>query len=274
MPCHTPAALPFALGLDAGGSGTQWVLLRGGERVGAGTVVPLTAALLATPAGEAALHALRDALPALPPPLLRVHAGLPGISAGTPQARAAQEGFAAALGLAPAQVSVESDLELAYRAHFAPGEGVLVYAGTGSIAYHVTAGGERLRAGGRGYRIGDDGAGTSLGRGALRCLTDALDFGAEATGPLAEEVAAITGGLDWDTLRAYTYAAPGASALARLAPAVGRAAGRGDAAALGLLREAAASLTELGRRVQARAGEVPVRFTGGRCGSVRSSPPC
>ncbi|WP_339097584.1 BadF/BadG/BcrA/BcrD ATPase family protein [Deinococcus sp. VB343] len=270
MPCHTPpATLPFALGLDAGGSGTQWVLLRGGQRVGGGTVAPLTSALLPTPAGEAALHALRDALPRPRPHTLKLHAGLPGLSTGTPQASAARQTLAAALGLGPEQVTVESDLDLAYRTHFAPGEGVLVYAGTGSIAYHVTAGGKRLRAGGRGYRIGDDGAGASLGRWALRHLTDALDFGAEATGPLATEVAAITGGLDWDTLRAYTYAAPGASALARLAPAVGRAADQGDPAALALLRRAAEALAELGRRVQTRAGAVPVRFTGG---ALRASP--
>lgn len=272
MPCHTPPAFspslppPLALGLDAGGSGTQWVLLRGPQRVAAGTTLPLTAALLGTPAGEAALRSLRDALPALPG---RVHAGLPGLSAGSAQAETARAHLALSLGLSPQQVSVEGDLDLAYRAHFAPGEGILIYAGTGSIAYHVTANGDPWRAGGRGYRIGDDGAGASLGRGALRHVTDALDFGHEASGPLAEEVAAITGELDWDTLRAFVYAAPGASALARLAPAVGRAADRGDAAALKLLREAAASLAELGRRVQVRAGDLPLRATGG---ALRVSP--
>lgn len=272
MPCHTPPASsparlpPLALGLDAGGSGTQWALLRGAERVASGTVAPLTAALLGTPAGEAALHSLRGALPALPQ---RLHAGLPGLSAGSAQAEAARAHLAAALGLSARQVSVEGDLDLAYRAHFAPGEGVLIYAGTGSIAYHVTTSGQTLRAGGRGYRIGDDGAGASLGRGALRHVTDALDFGQGATGPLAEEVAAVTGGLDWDTLRSFVYAAPGASALARLAPAVGRAADRGDAAALELLRGAATSLAELGRRVQVRAGPLPLRATGG---ALRVSP--
>ncbi|MHA0036220.1 hypothetical protein ACXXDK_15635 (plasmid) [Deinococcus sp. PESE-38] len=159
-------AAPLALGLDAGGSGTQWVLLRGPQRVAAGTTLPLTAALLGTPAGEAALRSLRDALPALPG---RVHAGLPGLSAGSAQAETARAHLALSLGLPPQQVSVEGDLDLAYRAHFAPGEGILIYAGTGSIAYHVTANGDPWRAGGRGYRIGDDGAGASLGRG--RCVT-------------------------------------------------------------------------------------------------------
>ena len=273
MPCHTPPAQlppaqlsPLALGLDAGGSGTQWVLLRGPQRVAAGTVAPWTAALLGTSAGEATLQQLRAALPGVPG---RLHAGLPGLSAGSAPADAARAQLAAALGLTPPQVSVEGDLDLAYRAHFAPGEGVLIYAGTGSIAYHVTASGASLRAGGRGYRIGDDGAGASLGRGALRHVTDALDSGREATGPLAEEVAAVTGGLDWDTLRSFVYAVPGASALARLAPAVGRAADRGDAAALELLRGAAASLAELGRRVQVRAGDLPLRATGG---ALRVSP--
>lgn len=254
------------LGLDAGGSGTKWVLQRGEERLGAGRVSPLTALTLPTPAGEAALAELRAALPELP---TRLHAGLPGLSAGSPQADEIREPLAAALGLRPERVTVEGDLDLAYRAHFAPGEGVLIYAGTGSIAYHVSAEGQVFRAGGRGYRIGDDGGGASLGRAALRWVTEPLDFGREARGPLAEEIAGVTGGLDWPALRAFTYAAPGAAALARLAPAVGRAADRGDGAALGMLTEAAAALAELGRRVAGQVGRLPVVATGG---ALRVSP--
>ncbi len=172
MPCHTPPAPsptrlpPLALGLDAGGSGTQWALLRGAERVASGTVAPLTAALLGTPAGEAALHSLRGVLPALPQ---RLHAGLPGLSAGSAQAEAARAHLAAALGLSARQVSVEGDLDLAYRAHFAPGEGVLIYAGTGSIAYHVTTSGQTLRAGAGATASGTTGPEPAWGGG--RCAT-------------------------------------------------------------------------------------------------------
>ncbi|GMA15472.1 ATPase (plasmid) [Deinococcus metallilatus] len=256
----------LALGLDAGGSGTKWTLLGGGQPLTRGVTPPLTAALLGTGAGAAALAALAGALPARPDV---VHAGLPGLSAGTPAAESAREVFARALGLPTARVSVEGDLDLAYRAHLAPGVGILLYAGTGSIAYHVARDGSVIRAGGRGYRLGDEGGGFSLGRAALRWVTDALDAGAVPPSPLADEVAGVTGGLDWDTLRAFAYGTPGAAALASLAPAVGRAADRGDGVADALLDEAARSLTDLAGRVRARVGPLPITATGG---ALRVSP--
>ncbi|UBV44837.1 ATPase (plasmid) [Deinococcus taeanensis] len=258
--------LPFSLGLDAGGSSTRWSLRRGGSTVASGSGPPLTTALLGTPAGQDSLQALRAALPATPEV---AHAGLPGLSADHPDTDRVREALAAALGLNPARLSVESDLDLAYRAHLAPGSGVLLYAGTGSVAYHVTRGGEVIRAGGRGYRIGDDGAGFSLGRGALRALTHDLDHGRHPEGPLAQEVAAVTGGLDWNTLRAFAYSTPGAAGLATLAPAVGRAADQGDVRAQTLLQEAAQALAALARAVQERAGTLPVTATGG---TLRVSP--
>lgn len=257
---------PIALGLDAGGSGTGWALVRGGSVLARGQAPPLTAALLGTPAGEAAMTALTAALPARPEV---AHAGLPGLQTGSAAAETARSFLAAALDLPPACVLVEGDLDLAYRAHFAPGAGVLLYAGTGSIAYHVTAPGEVVRAGGRGYRLGDDGGGFSLGRAALRWVTDRLDGGEVPASPLAAEVAALTGGLDWPTLRAFAYGTPGAAGVASLAPAVGRAADAGDPVARALLTDAAHALADLARRVLARTGPLPLRATGG---ALRVSP--
>jgi N-acetylglucosamine kinase-like BadF-type ATPase len=256
---------PLLLGLDAGGSGSKWTLWRDGEVRAAGVAPAFTAALLDTPAGAAALRDLAAGLPASPD---GVHAGVPGLSRDSGRAAQVGQALALALGLSAGQVSVEGDLDLAYRAHLSHGAGVLLYAGTGSVAYHVTAAGEVVRAGGRGYRIGDDGGGFDLGRHALRTLTDALDAGTLDPGqppatPLAREVAAITGGLDWPTLRAFAYGTPGAAALARLAPAVGRAADQGDPDATRIVTQAAASLAELARRVLARTGPLPVTATGG-----------
>lgn len=257
---------PIALGLDAGGSGTGWALVRGGSVLARGQAPPLTAALLGTPAGEAALTALVAALPARPGV---AHAGLPGLQTGSAAAETARALLATALTLPLACVTVEGDLDLAYRAHFPPGGGVLLYAGTGSVAYHVTATGEVVRAGGRGYRLGDDGGGFSLGRAALRWVTDRLDDGEVPAGPLADEVARVTGSLDWPTLRAYAYGTPGAAGVASLAPAVGRAADAGDPAARALLEEAAYALADLARRVRRRTGPLPLRATGG---ALRVSP--
>ncbi|MFC4638314.1 N-acetylglucosamine kinase [Deinococcus hohokamensis] len=251
---------PLLLGLDAGGTGTGWALLRGGQVVATGTAPAFTAMLAGTPAGTESLAALARAMPGQPD---AVQAGVPGVSAGSEMASTLQATLAAALGVAPDRVDIESDLDLAYRAHLAPGAGVLLYAGTGSIAYHVTASGEAVRAGGYGYRIGDDGGGYSLGRAALRHLTRLLDLGEVPSSPLAREVAAVTGGLDWETLRAFVYGTPGAGTTARLAPAVGRAADAGDPDATRLLEEAAAALAELVTRLRARVGPLPVTATGG-----------
>lgn len=266
LPPGQARAAGLALGLDAGGSGTGWALLRGGEVVARGQVLPLTAALLAGGEGQAVLAQLRRTLPGTP---TAVHAGVPGLHSGSAAADSVREELARVLGLPPGRVTVEGDLDLAYRAHLAPGEGILLYAGTGSIAYHVAPGGAVIRAGGRGYRLGDDGGGFSLGRAALRWLTDALDAGEVPASPLAAEIAAVTGGLDWQALRAFAYGGPGAAAIASLAPAVGRAAEAGDPVAVELLEGAAASLADLARRVQARVGPLPVRATGG---ALRVSP--
>ncbi|MFW8627212.1 N-acetylglucosamine kinase [Deinococcus sp. ME38] len=251
---------PLLLGLDAGGSGTKWTLVRAGQSVASGRTAPFTAALLGTPAGDAALAELGAALPGRPD---AAHAGVPGLSAGSDRAAQVAAALAGTLRMDAAHLSLEGDLDLAYRSHLSPGAGVLLYAGTGSVAYHVGRAGEVVRAGGRGYRIGDDGAGFSLGRAALRVLTAAIDRGQEPDSPLAREVRAVTGGTDWDTLRSFTYGDPGASAVARLAPAVSRAAEAGDAEASHLIEEAAQSLAELARRVQEQAGPLPVTATGG-----------
>lgn len=248
------------LGLDAGGSGTKWSLIRDGQVVAGGVTPPFTAALLDTPTGAAALSALAAALPGRP---AGVHAGVAGLTAGSARAMAVGQALAARLELEAGRVRVEGDLDLAYRAHLGAGEGILLYAGTGSVAYHVAAGGTVTRAGGYGYRIGDDGGGFSMGRAALRLLTDTLDRGEVPAGPLADEVAQITGELDWDSLRAYVYGTPGAAAVAQLAPAVGRAADAGDMQAAALLTTAAGELASLARRVQARVGPLPVTATGG-----------
>lgn len=257
----------LVLGLDLGGSSSKWHVRRGLEVLGAGAGPPVTATLLATEAGRVNLRALREALPA---GIGAVWAGLPGFGASRPDAADLLAQLAAGLGLGPGRVHLESDLDLAFRAHLRPGEGVLVYAGTGSVAYHVAAGGQVRRAGGHGFHIDDDGAGYALGRAALRWLTGQLDRGDTPGGSLALEVQAVTGGLDWDALRRFTYAQPGAAAVARLAPAVGRAADAGDAVACGILRDAAEVLAALAVTVQRRLpAAVPVVATGG---ALRVSP--
>lgn len=257
-----PDPSPLLLGLDAGGSGTKWHLRQGANTVAQGRTAPLTTALLLTAQGRLPLQELPKIIPAVPQ---AIYLGIPGLEVGSARAAEVRREVAAAFGLPDWSVQVESDLALAFRTHLRPGQGALVYAGTGSIAYGVAEDGRVFRSGGRGYRIGDDGGGSSLGRAALRWATGFLDVGEVPSGPLASEIAGITGGLDWETLRHFVYDTPGAAALAKLAPAVTRAALSGDAFSLDLLRGAALALARLAANVRQQAGNpaLPIVATGG-----------
>lgn len=67
-----------------------------------------------------------------------------------------------------ARVTVVPDFEIAHRAAFGAGPGVLLVASTGSIAYARGADGKSRRAGGLGPLLGDEGSGFWLGKTASR----------------------------------------------------------------------------------------------------------
>ncbi len=74
-----------------------------------------------------------------------------------------------------AQPYVVNDALIALEAGVPGGAGVVVVAGTGSIAYGRDAQGRAARAGGWGYVLGDEGSGYWLGRHALRAVVRAAD---------------------------------------------------------------------------------------------------
>lgn len=235
------------LGIDGGGSGTQWALF--GEDGAAqqwGAQGPLTGHLLSAPdraAAQTVLDALITALQARPDAVV---AGVAGLLDGS--GAWLREALAARLVLDPARIRIVDDLELAYAAQFAPGEGVLVYAGTGSLAIHVAADGTVIRAGGHGYLLGDEGGAYWQGQQALRALLHAQDAGQTLRGPLAGELEAVVGGLSWPAVRQWVYGG-GRSTVARLAPGVDRAAQAGDPAALDITVRAGQALARLARLV-------------------------
>ena len=69
--------------------------------------------------------------------------------------------------LIPGDIYVVGDMEIALQAAFADGPGVIVIAGTGSIAYGRDAAGQTARAGGWGFAISDEGSGHWIGRQAV-----------------------------------------------------------------------------------------------------------
>ena len=80
------------------------------------------------------------------------------------------------LGALAARVEVLSDAQIAHLGALAGGPGVLVLAGTGSIAIGRDAAGRWTRAGGLGPLLGDEGSGFWLGRAWLRATSRGEDF--------------------------------------------------------------------------------------------------
>lgn len=75
----------------------------------------------------------------------------------------------------PTSISVVGDMQIALEAAFDTGPGVIVIAGTGSIAYGRDRQGRTLRAGGWGFAIGDEGSAHWIGRAAVSAILRASD---------------------------------------------------------------------------------------------------
>jgi len=156
-----------------------------------------------------------------------------------------QEALATAVKNAGAaeRVAVRSDVEIALAAAFGNGPGVLVNAGTGSIAYARVADGRLFRAGGHGWQLGDEGGGYWLGRRALSAAARAQD-GLGESSTLLERLLVALGLQTFDDLIRWTATATPAQ-VAGLAPHVLNAAREGEMVAQRIIQEAAGELSHL-----------------------------
>jgi N-acetylglucosamine kinase len=126
----------------------------------------------------------------------------------------------------------------------APGRvGIVVLAGTGSIAYGADRQGRTARSGGYGFLLADEGSGYWLGHQALRAAVRAADGRGPATllAPIvfaALEVSSVSELIP----RVYEKGLP-KHRIAALAPTVEAARAQGDGVAEGLVEEAAEELS-------------------------------
>lgn len=253
------------LGIDAGASSSKWMVLdAGANKVAQGRTAPLSGHLFNPEAKAQVLHALEQLVAEVQNLEPRaVVAGITGLDAGNPEAKLIAEELIQKLGLPLPQIQIFNDMDLAYRGSFSPGEGILVYAGTGSVGYHVRADGSVVRAGGHGYLIGDEGGGFWIGKRALRRLLLWVDMGVDTQAfPLAQNLFAAIGGANWSQIRQYVYGG-GRQKVAALAPAVGKAAAEGDEMAQAILLEAGQELAALAQTLRHRLGNLPVVLCGG-----------
>jgi glucosamine kinase len=142
-----------------------------------------------------------------------------------------------------ARVEVTTDIELALAGAFESGPGIVVSAGTGSIAVGRDTKGARRRIGGYGWQMGDEGSGYAIGRAALGAVSRAYDGRSPRT-LLADRVLAATRSPDFDALVRWAASASPAE-LASLAPHVLEVAAQGDPLAQGIADYAARELSQL-----------------------------
>jgi len=76
-------------------------------------------------------------------------------------------------------IDVVGDMQIALEAAFDTGPGVIVIAGTGSIAYGRDRNGATVRAGGWGFAIGDEGSAHWIGRAAVSAVLRAADLSSD-----------------------------------------------------------------------------------------------
>jgi len=141
------------------------------------------------------------------------------------------------------RVRVTGDSEVGLAAAFGDGPGILLNAGTGSIAFARSPDARLHRAGGYGWQLGDEGGGYWLGRRALAAAARATDDPNESS-TLLERLLVALGLRHLNDLIRWTATATPAQ-VAALAPHVLNAAGEGEAVAQRAVHEAAVELARL-----------------------------
>ena len=258
--------MAFFLGIDGGGSKTECVLANESGAVLARATGP--GSNLRRASAEDLQQHLRETLEALRGKAhlerLRPEVVCGGFAgAGDAKARAMATEVLKEL-LQPRFLYVVGDMEVALEAAVGAGRGVVLIAGTGSIAYGRNDLGQQARAGGRGVNLSrrseftvDEGSGLDIGLRATRVVLNRLLFWRRWT-PLGRKMKKVLRGPSRGGV---------AFEVAHLVPLVVEAARENDARARRILQEAADALARLGldvlRQLDLLAAEVHVAASGG-----------
>ncbi len=172
----------YVIGVDGGGTKTRAVVLdHDGREVGRAEGGPAIASArdpLGAAQAVAGVARAAAAAAGVQTPVEVVWAGLSG--AGREAARSAVELELGRTGVAR-MVRVGTDVEAAFHDAFGHGPGILLIAGTGSIAWGRSESGREARVGGWGRHIGDEGSGYAIGVEALRRIARQADGRARET---------------------------------------------------------------------------------------------
>lgn len=253
----------LGLGIDAGGTQTRWALAdAAGAIVAEGAVAGLSATQMGNTAGRDAVRGIFSLLAAQVLAVGKPQAVCAGLTGFDGLATLPAQWLAELLQVAPPSVALRNDVEIAYLDSFAPGEGYLVYAGTGSIAAWIAEDGSFHRAGGRGVTLDDGGGGFWIAREAMRHIWRLEDEqpGIWQQSPMARAVFEQVGGSDWALSRQFIYGQD-RGAIGRLALAVAASADA-DPVARAILEQAGRELARIALALVGRYGPRPLVLSG------------
>jgi N-acetylglucosamine kinase-like BadF-type ATPase len=263
------------LGIDGGGSKTSCLIGDETSVLGAGTGAASNVVRVGeAQARESLATAIRQACRVAnlePSQINSVCVGLAG--AARPEIIELVRGMVSEVTagkIKPEEIAVVGDMIIALEAAFGRGPGVIVIAGTGSIAYGRNHEGQTARAGGWGFAISDEGSGHWIGRTAVAAAIGAWDEHSARNVPLIEILLK-----SWH-LASIEQLVPAANAtpppdFAALFPSVLSLADSGDRIARDVLNQAGTQLASLAgvlfRRLFPNSHAVPVAMSGGVFGS-------
>lgn len=257
-------AVAYYLGIDGGGTKTTCVVGDATSILGRATSPASNITRVGEPTARESLHqAIRAACSNSsidPAQVQRTVAGVAGAS--RPETRNFIE--KALREVVSGDVTVVTDADTALRAAFASGPGVVVIAGTGSIALAQDGHGNSSRAGGWGWAISDEGGGLWIGRAAVAAVLRARDT--QKITILEQNILRAWHLADCNQLVSAANTSPQPD-FGALLPEVVAAANAGDSLALEVFVQAGRELASLAKiaatRVFAAGSNVPVAMSGG-----------
>jgi len=143
------------------------------------------------------------------------------------------------------KVYVISDIEMGFYSAFPTGVGVVLSVGTGSICFGIDAKGKKIRSGGWGYLLGDEGSGFSIGCSGIKAALKAY----EKRGPDTLILKLLFEFIDSDDINGvipFIYKSENSiRRISEFAPEVIKAAEKGDKVAVNILDNEIKQLVKL-----------------------------
>jgi glucosamine kinase len=238
----------LVLGIDAGGGSTRAVLVRDGELVSRHSTGP-TDLLLHADASDRLVSLIKESKAEL------VGIGLPGLRNALQLLKFTHD----VKERTGAVVIAADDATIAQLGAFAGGPGIVVIAGTGSVAVGWPGKGRITRVGGHGFLLGDEGSGYWIGREAITAALQSRDGTGPANG-LPEVVERACGTrLEELVVRVHSDVTD-RTLVSKVARALSTSS---DPAARAILDSATDHLIAMATALRKTVGDLPVAMVGG-----------